>query len=208
MHADELINRIATGADPIRGRNCRATVDGTRSGSARERRAGAGERPTGHRTGARSRAGLRRRGRDGTSGRAPRATLEPTGWAHADDETADDAGEITIYYQPQIAIATGEVVGVEALLRWRHPRPRHGRPGGLIRVAEHDPGDAAAHRRVLRRRDRPARRLAAAGPPLRAAVNVSVRDLHSGDIADRSPTCWPATPSRPTCCSWRSPRAR
>ena len=29
--------------------------------------------------------------------------------------------QMTLFYQPQIACRTGELVGVEALLRWRHP---------------------------------------------------------------------------------------
>ena len=45
-------------------------------------------------------------------------------WSRGPGTAARPGGEITLYYQPQIAIATGEVVGVEALLRWRHPRAR------------------------------------------------------------------------------------
>lgn len=32
-----------------------------------------------------------------------------------------DGGELKLYYQPKVALATGSVHGVEALLRWRHP---------------------------------------------------------------------------------------
>ena len=46
------------------------------------------------------------------------------------------ADGITLYYQPQIAIASGEVVGVEALLRWQHPERGMVVPEELIRVAE------------------------------------------------------------------------
>ncbi|GAA0479601.1 hypothetical protein Aca07nite_62410 [Actinoplanes capillaceus] len=92
---------------------------------------------------------------------------------------------IVLYYQPQVAIATGEVVGVEALLRWRHPRRGTVGPEELLRAAEPTPVMRLLTARVLEevvaqlaawRRDR---------VPLRAAVNVSARDLHAGDIADR-----------------------
>jgi diguanylate cyclase (GGDEF)-like protein len=92
---------------------------------------------------------------------------------------------ITLFYQPQIAIATGEVVGVEALLRWHHPDRGMVGPEELIRVAEPTPVMRLLTDRVLHE---VIARLAVwreAGRPVRAAVNVSVRDLHAGDIADR-----------------------
>ncbi|MEW2147341.1 EAL domain-containing protein [Micromonospora vinacea] len=181
-HPDELINRIATGADPIRGRNARATVAGPRSSPARERRAegGNGRRsPNGSAVG-RGRTGARRDVGPGTPGQP----LEPTGWAHA-DEPADDAGEITMYYQPQIAIATGEVVGVEALLRWRHPRRGMVDPEELIRVAEQSAVMRLLTRRVVDDVVEQLAKWSAAGIGLRAALNVSVRDLHTGEIADQ-----------------------
>ncbi|MEW1588561.1 EAL domain-containing protein [Micromonospora vinacea] len=181
-HPDELINQIATGADPIRGRNARATVAGPRSSPARERRAGGGNgrrSPNGSAVG-RGRTGARRDVGPGTPGQP----LEPTGWAHA-DEPADDAGEITMYYQPQIAIATGEVVGVEALLRWRHPRRGMVDPEELIRVAEQSAVMRLLTRRVVDDVVEQLAKWSAAGIGLRAALNVSVRDLHTGEIADQ-----------------------
>ncbi|MEO3769934.1 EAL domain-containing protein [Micromonospora sp. B9E7] len=186
VHADELINRIATGADPIRGRSSRASVAGTRSGSARERRAGAGNgrrAPNGGALPARGNGGPRPR-RDtgaGTSGQP----VGSSGWAHADGDAADDAGEITMYYQPQIAIATGEVVGVEALLRWRHPRRGMVDPEELIRVAEQSAVMRLLTRRVVDDVVEQLAKWSAAGIGLRAALNVSVRDLHTGEIADQ-----------------------
>lgn len=186
VHADELINRIATGADPIRGRGSRSTVTGTRSGPARERRAGAGNgrrSPNGSGVPARGNGGLGRRRDMGTGG--PGHPVESTGWAHAAGDTADDAGEITMYYQPQIAIATGEVVGVEALLRWRHPRRGMVDPEELIRVAEQSAVMRLLTRRVVDDVVEQLAKWSAAGIGLRAALNVSVRDLHTGDVADQ-----------------------
>ncbi|RKR90615.1 diguanylate cyclase (GGDEF)-like protein [Micromonospora pisi] len=96
-----------------------------------------------------------------------------------------DVGEITMYYQPQIAIATGEVVGVEALLRWRHPKRGMVDPEELIRVAEQSAVMRLLTRRVIDDVVEQLAKWSAAGIGLRAAVNVSVRDLHTGEIADQ-----------------------
>ncbi|MGC5289828.1 putative bifunctional diguanylate cyclase/phosphodiesterase [Micromonospora sp. DT231] len=184
LHADELINQIATGADPIRGRNTRAAVTGARPG--RERRAGLGNGRRSPNGGAVAALGNGDLGpRRGIGSDAPGRPLEATGWAHADDGPADDAGEITMYYQPQIAIATGEVVGVEALLRWRHPRRGMVDPEELIRVAEQSAVMRLLTRRVVDDVVGQLARWSAAGIGLRAALNVSVRDLHTGEIADQ-----------------------
>jgi diguanylate cyclase (GGDEF)-like protein len=93
------------------------------------------------------------------------------------------ADGITLYYQPQIAIATGELVGVEALLRWRHPVRGMVGPSELLRVAEQTPVMRLLTSRVLREVIAQLGAWRAAGRPLRASVNVSVRDLHAADIA-------------------------
>ncbi|BCJ54558.1 hypothetical protein Asp14428_60330 [Actinoplanes sp. NBRC 14428] len=96
----------------------------------------------------------------------------------------EPAEGLMLYYQPQIAIATGEVVGVEALLRWRHPDRGMVGPEELLRVVEPTPVMRLLTSRVLRE---VIGRLAAwrdSGRPIRASVNVSVRDLHATDIAE------------------------
>ena len=99
-------------------------------------------------------------------------------------EDAPDDG-ILLFYQPQIAIATGEVVGVEALLRWQHPQRGMVGPEELIRVAEPTPVMRLLTDRVLHAVIAQLAEWRTAGRALRASVNVSARDLHSGDIADR-----------------------
>ncbi|WLS45840.1 EAL domain-containing protein [Micromonospora profundi] len=181
-HADELIKQIATSADPIRGRNARATVAGTRPGPSRDRRAGVQGRRSPNVGGGPAPRGDSA-GRDSGPGSTDQS-FGSSGWAH-DGEQADDAGEITMYYQPQIAIATGEVVGVEALLRWRHPRRGMVDPEELIRVAEQSAVMRLLTRRVVDDVVEQLAKWSAAGIGLRAALNVSVRDLHTGEIADQ-----------------------
>jgi diguanylate cyclase (GGDEF)-like protein/PAS domain S-box-containing protein len=44
--------------------------------------------------------------------------------------------ELELYYQPQVTVATGEIVGVEALVRWNHPRLGQLTPGAFLPAAE------------------------------------------------------------------------
>src|SRR5207244_3427184 len=49
---------------------------------------------------------------------------------------AVDNGGLELYYQPKISLATGEVVGVEALVRWQHPTLGLVMPDDFIPLAE------------------------------------------------------------------------
>lgn len=49
---------------------------------------------------------------------------------------AQERDEFEMYFQPQISLATGEVFGVEALIRWNHPEKGFIRPDVFIPVAE------------------------------------------------------------------------
>ena len=73
-----------------------------------------------------------------------------------------DSSEVTFYYQPQVEMATGAVVGVEALLRWHHPHKGLIDPEELIRVAEHSGVMRLLTLRVVDDVDRPAGEVAGA----------------------------------------------
>lgn len=90
---------------------------------------------------------------------------------------------IMLFYQPQIAIATGQVVGVEALLRWRHPERGMVGPQAMLRVAEHTPVMRMLTSHVLHLVVAQLAAWRASGRALRASANVSVRDLHTPGIA-------------------------
>ncbi|SCL52371.1 diguanylate cyclase (GGDEF) domain-containing protein [Micromonospora citrea] len=189
-HADELINQIVTAADPIRRRTAVGEAGPDRGdGPARRERSARAAGETG--------VGVRRQGTPGDgdpagrrgarqdAGRRRDAEPGPGRGRDAEPGPAADAGEITMYYQPQVAIATGEVVGVEALLRWRHPRRGMVDPEELIRVAEQSAVMRLLTRRVVDDVVEQLAKWSAAGIGLPAALNVSVRDLHTGEIADQ-----------------------
>jgi diguanylate cyclase (GGDEF)-like protein len=103
-----------------------------------------------------------------------RRALEPAG-----------SDQIQILYQPQVALKSGEVVGVEALLRWHHPRYGTVSPDRVTKVAEHS---AVMRALTLRVFDLVTSDLSAwkeHGLEIRASVNVSVRDLHRPEFVDR-----------------------
>lgn len=49
---------------------------------------------------------------------------------------AMDRGELVLRYQPQVSQPTGRIVGLEALVRWNHPRRGELMPGSFIPTAE------------------------------------------------------------------------
>jgi diguanylate cyclase (GGDEF)-like protein len=100
-------------------------------------------------------------------------------------QSAPGQDGVTLYYQPQIAIESGDVVAVEALLRWQHPERGMVDPAELIGVAEQTSVMRLLTERVLHDVIAQLAQWQAAGTSVRAAVNVSVRDLHAGDIADQ-----------------------
>lgn len=93
-------------------------------------------------------------------------------------------GELTNYYQPKVAVATGEVVGAEALVRWQHPRDGLVFPDRFIPVAEAHGLIGGLTRAVLKEALAQAKAWQQAGLDWRVAVNVSMDDLAALDFAN------------------------
>lgn len=93
-------------------------------------------------------------------------------------------GELVNYYQPKVAVATGRAVGVETLVRWRHPQDGMVFPDQFIGVAEAHGLIDDLTLVVLTGALAQAKVWQAAGLTLRVAINVSMDSLASLDFPD------------------------
>src|SRR5665213_1189343 len=88
--------------------------------------------------------------------------------------------EFILHYQPKIDLATGAIIGVEALLRWAHPERGLILPGQFMAIAEESGLIVPIGRWVLMEGCARARAWRDAGlPPLRLAVNTSAVELRT-----------------------------
>jgi diguanylate cyclase (GGDEF)-like protein/PAS domain S-box-containing protein len=110
---------------------------------------------------------------------AERAVLE-TSLRHAIDRR-----ELALHYQPQVALGSGNIIGVEALIRWKHPERGMVNPGQFIPLAEETGLIVPLGEWVLREACVQARSWRDSGlPPFRVAVNLSARQLRQRDLVE------------------------
>ncbi len=99
--------------------------------------------------------------------------------------TAIERDQLYMNYQPLVDLHTGQVISLEALLRWSHPELGLVSPDRFISVAEESGLIGSIGEWVLRRACQDLRHWLDLGlPPIRVAVNVSpkqFRDAHLGD---------------------------
>ncbi|HUY82225.1 MAG TPA: EAL domain-containing response regulator [Acidobacteriaceae bacterium] len=93
-------------------------------------------------------------------------------------------GELVNYYQPKVDVASGRVVGVETLVRWRHPQDGMVFPDQFIAVAEAHGLIDDLTRVVLSNALAQTRLWLDAGLMLHVAVNLSMDNLASLDCLD------------------------
>ncbi|BEP94888.1 EAL domain-containing protein [Acidovorax sp. sif1233] len=93
-------------------------------------------------------------------------------------------GHLQMHYQPQVDIASGRILGAEALVRWNDPEEGLISPARFIPVAETSGVIGPLGEWVLREVCRQGQQWRAEGlPDLTLAVNVSPRQFHLTDLA-------------------------
>lgn len=92
--------------------------------------------------------------------------------------------ELVLHYQPKIALASGETVALEALVRWQHPQRGLLAPGDFVPSVERSELIGPFTTWVLRRALRDLADWTAAGRPWSVAVNVSTRNLETAGFVD------------------------
>jgi diguanylate cyclase (GGDEF)-like protein len=102
----------------------------------------------------------------------------------ADLERTLHAGGLDVHYQPQVDLATGRVVGVEALVRWQHPVHGNVPPDEFVPIAARTGLIRPLTQFVLRRALSDCRPLLRRHTPLTLSVNLSMKNLLEPGLAD------------------------
>jgi diguanylate cyclase (GGDEF)-like protein len=92
--------------------------------------------------------------------------------------------ELAVHFQPQVELASGRVIGAEALVRWTDGAGKAVSAMEIVTLAEHTGLISALTKLVLRRAVRECSTWWERGWRLRVSVNVSARDLQPGLIDD------------------------
>ncbi|MBU6422964.1 MAG: EAL domain-containing protein [Chloroflexi bacterium] len=97
---------------------------------------------------------------------------------------AIERDELVLHYQPEVEPRSGEVLTVEALVRWRHPTRGVLSPDQFIPFAEQTGLIRPLTNHVIERAIRQVRAWRnGAGQPLRVAINLSARDFQDPELA-------------------------
>lgn len=97
-----------------------------------------------------------------------------------------ERGELELYYQPQVDMHTGRIIGMEALLRWNHPEHGIISPGVFIPLAEETGLIIPIGEWVLQTACRQNKIWQDEGAPrIRVAVNLSAAQFFQEDIVQK-----------------------
>jgi len=105
-------------------------------------------------------------------------------YSAAEIQSAISNHELVNYYQPKVSVATGDVIGVETLVRWHHSEDGLILPDRFIHIAEQYGLINDLTGLVLRQALAQAKIWHRSGQVLRVAINVSMDNLTSLDFQD------------------------
>ena len=115
--------------------------------------------------------------------RAMQSVSERRHRLNVDLRGALERGEFQLLYQPQVRLDDGMLVGVEALLRWAHPRHGLLRPQEFIEALEHNPVVGDVGDWVVDQACAAASYFQRTGlGPIRVAINLFARQLRTGGL--------------------------
>jgi diguanylate cyclase (GGDEF)-like protein len=92
--------------------------------------------------------------------------------------------QLHIYYQPKVSVATGQVYGAEALVRWQHPKHGFISPDEFIPMAERTRVIKHLTSWVLKQAFKQCAEWRQRGWELIISVNLSAKDLHDPELPD------------------------
>ena len=110
-----------------------------------------------------------------------------------------NTGEFVLHYQPKVNMATGKLVGAEALIRWQHPERGLLPPADFLPVIEDDPLSIDVGEWVIEKVLDQVASWSRVGQRLRVNVNISAKQLEQptfikrlGELLARHPEVSPS----------------
>ena len=114
---------------------------------------------------------------------------------------AVERDELVLHYQPKVSMKTSRIVGVEALVRWRHPQRGLLAPDEFIPIIERTALMKPLTRWVLGTALRDCRAWRMAGYDLTVSVNVSMRNVMDPQLPEMVRALLEAAGAQPAWCA-------
>lgn len=107
------------------------------------------------------------------------------------------AGALELWFQPKLDLPTRRVIGAEALLRWRHPQRGMVPPDAIIAMAERTTLIDDLSLWVIDKAVAQIRRWRQLGLDLSLSINLSMHNLHRGEVVEHLSSCVAASDLAP-----------